>query len=440
MSSNTTTLNRKKGNIKAQITKLSNWKETNDPSDIAAHLTVLEKLQKKFDDSKTEYFESTTDEEILEIEISLAEMDSDIQDLEVRFTTLLHNCKIKNSNSNDTIHKCNNTENIEASANVAIKLPKIPLPVFSGKIDEWNLFKSQFQSLIEDNKNLSENQKLYYLRAALKGEAKDIETSDDTFQSLFKALDERYENKRLIIDNHVKNIINYDKLTQESAKDLRTFLDCITKNLRALKILNYEKDKLSNILLLNIILQKLALETRKQYELSLITTEVPDFDDLIEFLEKRYLVLNNISRNLSVRSKYFEKGNNTKALFVKSPSLNSALCLLCKNVHALYKCESFLNLTPEKSYAFIRNNNLCLNCFGLHKVAYCRSKFTCITCKSKHHSLLHWTKLALRGQRSQDPSPEGEKQTESSETPSEEGVVTFKRDARSLTVVACVVV
>ncbi|GFS53249.1 DUF1758 domain-containing protein [Nephila pilipes] len=82
MSSNITTLNRKKGNIKAQITKLSNWKETNDPSDIAAHLTVLEKLQKKFDDLKTEYFESATDEEILEIEISLAEMDSDIQDLE----------------------------------------------------------------------------------------------------------------------------------------------------------------------------------------------------------------------------------------------------------------------------------------------------------------------------------------------------------------------
>ncbi|GFS31953.1 hypothetical protein NPIL_541081 [Nephila pilipes] len=87
MSSNITTLNRKKGNIKAQITKLSNWKETNDPSDIAAPLTVLEKLQKKFDDLKTEYFESATDEEILEIEISLAEMDSDIQDLETGVVT-----------------------------------------------------------------------------------------------------------------------------------------------------------------------------------------------------------------------------------------------------------------------------------------------------------------------------------------------------------------
>ncbi|GFU03771.1 hypothetical protein NPIL_78991 [Nephila pilipes] len=94
MTSNITTLNRKKGNIKTQITKLSNWKEINDPADVAAHLTELKKLQKKFDDLKTEYFESAMDEEILEIEISLSEMDSDIQDLEVRFTTLLHNCKI----------------------------------------------------------------------------------------------------------------------------------------------------------------------------------------------------------------------------------------------------------------------------------------------------------------------------------------------------------
>ncbi|GFU08940.1 hypothetical protein NPIL_400211 [Nephila pilipes] len=85
MSSNITTLNRKKGNIKAHITKLSNWKETNDSVDIVAHLMVLEKPQKKFDDLKTEYFESAKEEEIPEI--SLAEMDSDIQDLETGVVT-----------------------------------------------------------------------------------------------------------------------------------------------------------------------------------------------------------------------------------------------------------------------------------------------------------------------------------------------------------------
>ncbi|GFU34850.1 hypothetical protein NPIL_307931, partial [Nephila pilipes] len=107
-----------------------------------------------------------------------------------------------------------------------------------------------------------------------------------------------------------------------------------------------------------------------------------------------------------------------KLYLSKSPNINSALCLLCKNVHALYKCESFLNLTPEKRYAFVRNNNLCLDCFSLHKVAYYRYKLTCIICKSKHHLLLHRNELPFRGQRSQDSSPEGEKQPESSGTPS----------------------
>ncbi|GFS66373.1 hypothetical protein NPIL_364881 [Nephila pilipes] len=102
---------------------------------------MLEKLQ-KFNGLKTEYFESAMDEEINEIEISSAEMDSDIQDFEVRFTTLLHNCRIKNSS--DSIHNGNNTEKNEASANVVIKLPEIPLPVFSEKNDDWSLFKIQF--------------------------------------------------------------------------------------------------------------------------------------------------------------------------------------------------------------------------------------------------------------------------------------------------------
>ncbi|GFT18876.1 hypothetical protein NPIL_128931, partial [Nephila pilipes] len=84
-----------------QITKLSNWKEANDPADISAFLSVLGKLQ-KFDDLKTRCFESATDEKMNGIQISLAELDSDMQELEIKFKTLYHNCQIKNSN--DSIH------------------------------------------------------------------------------------------------------------------------------------------------------------------------------------------------------------------------------------------------------------------------------------------------------------------------------------------------
>ncbi|GFS37328.1 hypothetical protein NPIL_415441 [Nephila pilipes] len=56
--------------------------ETQDPAVIAVHLTVLETLQ-KFDDRKSERFESAAEEEIYEIEVSFAEKNSDVQNLKV---------------------------------------------------------------------------------------------------------------------------------------------------------------------------------------------------------------------------------------------------------------------------------------------------------------------------------------------------------------------
>ncbi|GFW10388.1 uncharacterized protein TNCV_5097391 [Trichonephila clavipes] len=60
-----------------------------------------------------------------------------------------------------------------------------------GKSEEWSLFKTEFNSIISENAELSENEKLYYLRGSLKEEAKIVETADDIFHSLFKALEQR---------------------------------------------------------------------------------------------------------------------------------------------------------------------------------------------------------------------------------------------------------
>ncbi|GBM53248.1 hypothetical protein AVEN_128416-1 [Araneus ventricosus] len=115
------------------------------------------------------------------------------------------------------------------------KLPEIPLPIFYGKIEEFSNFKNQFVSLISDNKELTNDQKLFYLKAALRGEAKLIETSDDTSESLFSALEERFENKRVVVDIHIQNMLKIEKLNFESSKGLRNITDTINKSLRAIK-------------------------------------------------------------------------------------------------------------------------------------------------------------------------------------------------------------
>ncbi|GFX67979.1 DUF1758 domain-containing protein [Trichonephila clavipes] len=224
------------------------------------------------------------------------------------------------------------------------------------------------------------------------GEAKLLESPSDSFDSLFKALEDRYENKRQLIDSHVLEIINYEKIYSESAKELRALMDCINRNIRALKVLNYEQNDLSDIILINIILQKIDKESRKQFELSLKTAEVPTFDSIMKFLEKRSAVLENITRIPSTKMIHKNTAMSTKAksLVVNSKKITVKPCILCRNSHPLYKCIAFQNMSVECRKNFVSNNKLCINCLRLHYGA-CMSKYKCTVsgCKGLHNSLLH---------------------------------------------------
>lgn len=129
-----------------------------------------------------------------------------------------------------------------------------------------------------------------YLRRALIGEPKGLQTSDDRFfWGFFNALEQRYENKT-VVDYHKKNILNMYAIKHEYAKKLRNFLDNVNRNLRALKVLDFDRDTFSNAILLNVILDKLDHETHKQCKLTLKDNEVPNFDELLELLECRYQI------------------------------------------------------------------------------------------------------------------------------------------------------
>ncbi|GFX26015.1 uncharacterized protein TNCV_2273561 [Trichonephila clavipes] len=197
-------------------------------------------------------------EDYCEIEIfeSLEIIQLDIEDINQRIETTEVGLKL-------LMYSLKNSENVNINLNDngknSIRLPQIPLPEFSGVIAEFSNFKNQFINLISSNEQLNDSQKLYYLRASLKGEAKLLESPSDSFDSLFSALEDRYENKRQLIDSHVLEIINYEKIYSESAKELRALMDCINRNIRTLKVLKYEQNDLSDIILINIILQKIDL-------------------------------------------------------------------------------------------------------------------------------------------------------------------------------------
>ncbi|XP_048002429.1 uncharacterized protein LOC125238968 [Leguminivora glycinivorella] len=64
--------------------------------------------------------------------------------------------------------------NTSTSKSSHVKLPKITIPTFSGKYEEWTGFRDLFISLIHKNKDIDDIQKLHYLKAHLSGEAEQL--------------------------------------------------------------------------------------------------------------------------------------------------------------------------------------------------------------------------------------------------------------------------
>ncbi|GFR04694.1 DUF1758 domain-containing protein [Trichonephila clavata] len=147
----------------------------------------------------------------LKAKVDLSETDTELEQLEdrldkteVRFHFLLFELdNTKNISVSEIISKENNVLSVNESRQTSIKLPEIPLPQLSGLYEEWSTFKDQFDNLISYNKKLTNSQKLYYLRFALKGHAKHIECSDDSFEALLEDLTLRYDfarNHRLCLN------------------------------------------------------------------------------------------------------------------------------------------------------------------------------------------------------------------------------------------------
>ncbi|GFY42313.1 reverse transcriptase domain-containing protein [Trichonephila inaurata madagascariensis] len=199
-------------------------------------------MNRKIDELKDQYYDIKDISES-ELEVIEADIQSMEDRLEVRMRDILNSLIAKSSVS--SVH---NHENAISQANsklkLEVKLPEIPLPVFRGGYDEWPSLKSQFDNVITNNNDLNESQKLYYLKASLQCDSKLLEAVDDSFESLITALKTCFENKRLLTETHINAILEIEKLTSESARDIRSMTDILNKNIRALKLLDFEQHSL----------------------------------------------------------------------------------------------------------------------------------------------------------------------------------------------------
>ena len=94
-----------------------------------------------------------------------------------------------------------------------VRLPKLDVPRFDGKILNWESFWEQFCISVHERANLSNAEKLVYLQQSLKGGSakgtiEGLSRSGDNYVEAVECLRSRYDRPRLIHKAHVRMILD----------------------------------------------------------------------------------------------------------------------------------------------------------------------------------------------------------------------------------------
>ena len=104
------------------------------------------------------------------------------------------------------------TETISDSVSHGVRLPKLDVPTFDGDILNWMTFWEQFSIAVHGRLNLSNAEKLAYLRLSVKdGAAKTsiegLSRSGEQYDEALQCLKDRYNRPKLIHEAHVQKIV-----------------------------------------------------------------------------------------------------------------------------------------------------------------------------------------------------------------------------------------
>lgn len=293
--------------------------------------------------------------------------------------------------------KTNVTNSVQTSSSQHVKLPKITIPMFSGKYSEWITFRDLFISLIHKNGSLSDVQKLHYLKSYLVGEAEQLirhtPISDVNYLQCWSQLEKRYNNKRYHANNILKRLFNQPSISSECSSGLKELLDTTTDCLNALQNLGIDVTTW-DLIIIHIITNKFDVETRKEWELSVSNNgfnQLPTYEDLKLFLESHFRALEFLEpRTLQNLTNNIEPNQTIKSFFVSNNNNNPLPCEFCSEIHKLCFCKKFAKRNTEFRREFVLKNKLCFNCLGRNHLVYnCKKNSSCRICHKRHHSLLH---------------------------------------------------
>lgn len=294
------------------------------------------------------------------------------------------------------------TQNTNISQNLVqdfkrVKLPTIEIRTFTGEYGKWLEFRDTYVSLIHENDALSDIQKFHYLRSFLAPKVLEVIASlgftGTNYEAAWNLIYARYNNNKILIQNHLRGLFTLDKIQEESPSVLRDLADNVDKHIRSLNALGEDTTNWDT-LLIYLVSSKLDSMSLKKWESAKGEAKKSLLPDLTKFLRDRANFLESLEQakpdkkshskfRAGMESKYNKQGSS------RSFVATGQSCCYCKKEHFIQNCPDFVNLSVNERIQEAKKLRLCLNCLRAgHVLKDCRS-IVCKICKFRHNVLLH---------------------------------------------------
>ncbi|XP_030023064.2 uncharacterized protein LOC115442195 [Manduca sexta] len=402
-------LNVKRSSIKGRLTKFRKYLDIICPAKLSSvQVKELKINTQKVRDMSTKFDELQSQIEVINCENLESEI-NERDDIEQIFTAHLALAedilsKHNNDNNDSSSHYISHHHDCSLSCHDSeFKLPEIQIAKFDGAYFRWLAFRDTYLSLIHNNERIKPIHKFTYLSSYLEGEAarviSNLEISEANYKIAWELLCDRFDNKDQLLHHHLASLFNIASLTRATDKSLRSLVDHVTKNLRALANLGQPTEHWDT-LIVYLVASKLDNHTALKWEEFRKTSKMPTLNQFKKFLIDRADVLENMYlgklEKLKADQHHTRQSSGathtikpTTQTYQNAISQSIRLCVVCNQNHRIYDCPTFKSKSVQDRRAEAQRHNLCSNCLREgHNVRMCRLG-PCRECKRKHNTLLH---------------------------------------------------
>ncbi|XP_057317064.1 uncharacterized protein LOC130660127 [Hydractinia symbiolongicarpus] len=291
-----------------------------------------------------------------------------------------------------------------------IKLPRLHLQPFDGHPENWSTFWDSFECAVHTNDDISDVQKMTYLKNLVEGPAASciagFRLSNENYKTVVDLLKERYNNKQLLISAHMKKLLKLEQANNlTNIETLRNVFDNVETQVRSLENLDVTSENYGPLLIpvlmsklpeeLNLIISR-QFNDKDCWDMKLVLRALKSE---IEVREKSAYSLqqphdNNPFSSSALPVHYSHQSNrdlphnqyqnNQHNYRNHQNNQNNYRCIFCDKSHKSQQCRIITNFDARKNV--LRDKKRCFVCLkGGHLAKSCYSKISCLKCSGRHH-------------------------------------------------------